>query len=104
VIGGRAPEYLRNDASLLSLAREFAEQNKCVGAIGRGIQVLAAAGLIAGRSVTCHLHVRLDVENAGGVYVDKPAVRDGKFVTAQTWNDHPEFYREIFVCLGRTVE
>src|SRR5262245_36582013 len=59
VIGGRAPEYLRNDASLLSLAREFAEQNKCVGAIGRGIQVLAAAGLIAGRSVTCHLHVRL---------------------------------------------
>ena len=100
VMGGRAPEYLRNDASLLSLLREFDEQKKCIGAIGRGIQVLAAAGLIAGRTVTCHTHVRIDVEHAGGKYVDKPAVRDGKLVTAQTWNDHPEFYREIFASLA----
>src|SRR5688572_15422801 len=55
LIGGRAPEYLRNDASLLSLIREFAEQDKCIGAIGRGIQVLAAAALTQGRTVTCHM-------------------------------------------------
>ena len=100
LIGGRAPEYLRNDASLLSLIREFAEQDKCIGAIGRGIQVLAAAGLTQGRTVTCHTHVRIDVENAGGIYIDEPAFRDGKLVTAQTWNEHPEFYREIFAVLG----
>ena len=29
ILGGRAPEYLRNDASMLSLVREFAAQNKC---------------------------------------------------------------------------
>ena len=100
ILGGRAPEYLRNDASLLSLVREFAQQEKCICAIGHGIQVLAAAELTAGRTVTCHPHVRIEVERSGGTYVNKPAVRDGKLVTAQTWNAHPEFYREIFACLG----
>ena len=28
ILGGRAPEYLRNDASLLALVREFARQKK----------------------------------------------------------------------------
>src|SRR6185436_9869730 len=52
ILGGRAPEYLRNDASLLSLIREFADQQKIICAIGHGIQVLAAAGLTAGRTLT----------------------------------------------------
>jgi protease I len=99
ILGGRAPEYLRNDASLLSLAREFAAQDKCICAIGHGIQVLTAAGLTKGRTVTCHEHVQVDVERDGGHYVSKPAVRDGKLITAESWTAHPEFYREIFACL-----
>ena len=99
ILGGRAPEYLRNDASMLSLVREFADQKKCICAIGHGIQVLAAAGLTHGRTVTCHAHVRVEVERTGGTYVNKPAVRDDKLITAQTWKSHPEFYREVFDCL-----
>ena len=99
ILGGRAPEYLRNDASVLSLVREFNEQNKCICALGHGIQVLTAAGLTKGRTMTCHAHVRIEVERSGGTYVNKPAVRDGKFITAQSWNAHPEFYREVFACL-----
>jgi protease I len=101
VIGGRAPEYLRNDASLLSLVREFADHQKCVCAIGHGIQVLAAAGLTAGKTVTGHPHVEVEVERSGGIYADKPAVRDGRMITAQTWRAHPEFYREFFACVER---
>jgi protease I len=100
ILGGRAPEYLRNDASMVSLVREFAEHDKCICAIGHGIQVLAAAGLTKGRTMTCHPHVRVEVERSGGVYVNKPAVRDGRMITAQTWKAHPEFYREVFACLG----
>ena len=99
VLGGRAPEYLRNDASVLSLVREFAEHDKYICALGHGIQVLTAAGLVKGRTVTCHAHVRIEVERSGGIYVNKPAVRDGKLVTAQGWRAHPEFYRELFACL-----
>ena len=61
-----------------------------------GIQVLAAAGLISGRRVTCYEHVRLEAEQAGAMYVTDEAVCDGRIVTAQTWRSHPQFYREIF--------
>jgi len=98
-LGGRAPEYLRNDASLLSLVREFSTQDKCICAIGHGLQVLTAAGIIKGRTVTCHPHVRIEVDRAGGTYSPKPVMRDGRLVTAQGWRAMGEFYREIFACL-----
>jgi len=100
ILGGRAPEYLRNDASVLSLVREFARQDKLICAIGHGTQLLTATGLTQGKTLTGHEHVRIEVERAGGTYVEKKAVRDGKLITAQTWRCHPEFYREIFQCLG----
>jgi protease I len=99
IIGGRAPEYLRNDASLLALVREFADRDSCIAAIGHGLQVLTAAGIVQGRSVTCHPHVRIEVERSGGIYSPKPVCRDGKLITAQSWRAHPEFYREVFTCL-----
>ena len=100
IVGGRAPEYLRNDPSVLSLVREFAQQDKCICAIGHGIQLLTAAGLTNGRTLTGHPHVQIEVERGGGKFLSKPAVRDGKLITAQTWRAHPEFYREVFLCLG----
>lgn len=99
LLGGRAPEYLRNDASLLSLVGEFEKHEKILSAIGHGIQVLIAADLVKGRMVTCHPHVRIEVERSGGTYLHKPAVRDGRLVTGQSWNCHPEFYRELFGAL-----
>jgi protease I len=98
--GGRAPEYLRNDALVIALIQEFARLDKWLFAICHGIQVLVAAGLTRGRSVTCYEHVRFEVEQAGGRYTATPAVRDDRLVTARTWESHPEFYREIFACLG----
>ncbi len=104
ILGGRAPEYLRNDASLISLVQEFVKHERWVCAIGHGIQVLVAAGLVGGRTVTCHPHVRVEVERAGGRYLAKPAVRDGKLLTAQSWRSHPEFYRELFQMLEQGGE
>jgi protease I len=98
-LGGRAPEYLRNDPSLLSLVREFVAQDKCICGIGHGLQILTAAGIIKGRTVTCHPHVRVEVERAGGIYSPKPVMRDGKLITAQGWKCLADFYREIFGCL-----
>jgi len=99
VLGGRAPEYLRNNPLLLKLVHEFAQAGKWVFAICHGIQILAAAGLVSGRRVTCYEHVRLEVEDCGGTFEAEQAVRDGRMVTAQTWQSHPEFYREVIACL-----
>jgi len=101
LLGGRAPEYLRNNARVLSIVREFHERGKWVFSICHGVQVLARAGLIAGAEVTAYEHCRTDVEAGGGKFIaDRQAVRHGRIVTAQTWQSHPEFYREIMSCLG----
>ena len=100
ILGGRAPEYLRNNAKVIELAKEFDRREKWVFAICHGMQILAAAGLTRGKRVTCYEHVRLEAEQAGGTYVSDQAVRDGRIVTAQTWQSHPHFYREIFALLA----
>jgi protease I len=100
ILGGRAPEYLRHNATLVAMTREFHDSGKWVFAICHGIQVLIAAGLVKGRRVTCYEHVRYEVESAGGTWATEQAVRDGRLVTAQTWQSHPEFYRKVFQCLG----
>lgn len=100
ILGGRAPEYLRNDRRLLEIVGEFREQDKFLFAICHGIQVLVSAGLARGAEMTAYEHVRYDIESGGGRYSTLQACRDGKIVTGQTWQSHPEFYREVFACLG----
>lgn len=99
LLGGRAPEYLRNDDRLLALVRAFHDSGKWVFAICHGIQILVTAGLAKGRCLTCYEHVKKEVEMGGGAWNPQQAVRDGRIVTAQTWQSHPEFYREVMACL-----
>ena len=100
VLGGRAPEYLRHDARVLEIVREFKALDKWIFGICHGVQVLVNAGLAAGARVTAYAHCRTDVELGGGEYVaDQQAVRHGRMVTGQTWQSHPEFYREVMKCL-----
>jgi deglycase len=99
LLGGRAPEYLRNDPTLLKLVREFADTGKFIFSICHGIQILVAAGLVDGRKLTCYEHVKSEVTAAGGEWIAEESVRDGKFVSAQTWISHPDFYRQVMQCL-----
>jgi protease I len=103
ILGGRAPEYLRDNEKVLDIVRGFDRVGKWVFAICHGVQVLAAAGLIRGKRVTCYRHVRREAEQAGATFVDEQTVRDGRTVTAQTWQSHPSFYREIVAQLAGKV-
>jgi protease I len=100
ILGGRAPEYLRHNQTLLNLVKEFHQKGKWVWAICHGIQVLINAGLAEGNCLTCYEHVRSEVERNGGTYITQEAVRYKNIVTAQTWQSHPDFYREVFNCLA----
>src|SRR3974390_529624 len=44
--GGRAPEYLRLNESVINVVRHFAEANKPIAAICHGVQLLTAAGVL----------------------------------------------------------
>ena len=98
--GGRAPEYLRNDARVISIVKEFSASHKYIFAICHGVQILVTADLVNNKKIACYEHVKFEVESCGGVYVSPDeAVQDGKIVTGKTWQSHPEFYKLVFSCL-----
>jgi len=68
--GGRAPEYIRLDEKVLNIVRHFADAGKPMAAICHGAQVLAAAGVLKGKSCSAYPAVGPDVSTAGGEFVD----------------------------------
>jgi protease I len=88
ISGGRAPEYLRYDADLLRITRDFFRDERPVAAVCHGIEILTAAGCIEGRNVTTVAKCAMDATQGGAYYADKPCVVDGNLVTARTWHDN----------------
>ena len=90
--GGRAPEYLRLNEEVLEMVRYFAKADKPIAAICHAAQILAAAGVIQGKRVSCYPACSPEVKLAGGSYAAievTDAVADGKLVTAPAWPAHP---------------
>ncbi|WP_349571773.1 DJ-1/PfpI family protein [Azotobacter salinestris] len=104
--GGRAPEYLRLDERVLELVRAFASANKPIAAVCHGAQLLAAAGVLEGRSCSAYPACAPEVRLAGGEYVDIPldqAHVDGNLVTAPAWPAHPAWLGSFIALLGTRI-
>ncbi len=105
--GGRAPEYLRLDEKVLAVVRHFASANKPIAALCHGIQVLTAAGVARGRSLSAYPAVGPEVTLCGGKFVDLPADEahaDGNLVTAPAWPAHPRWLARFLAVLGTRIE
>jgi protease I len=105
--GGRAPEYIRLNEDVLKMTRHFADAGKPIASICHGLQVLAAAGVLAGKSCTSYPAVGPDVRSAGGTWVDVGLVSahvEGKLVSAQAWPAHPEWLAKFLQVLGTKIE
>ncbi|MEY8201265.1 MAG: DJ-1/PfpI family protein, partial [Colwellia sp.] len=86
--GGRAPEYLRLNKRVLEIVQYFAESNKPIAAVCHGTQLLAAAGVLKGRSCTGYPTVAPEVIAVGGRYIETEAGDvwvDGNLVTSPAW-------------------
>ena len=104
--GGRAPEYIRLNDKVLGMVRHFADNEKPIAAICHGAQLLAAAGVIRGRTISAYPAVGPEVRAAGGEYADIPvdkAVVDRNFVTAPAWPAHPEWLAKFLDAIGTKI-
>ena len=105
--GGRAPEYIRLNEKVLKIVQHFAKANKPIASICHGAQVLAAAGVVAGKSCSAYPAVGPDVKSAGGKFVDIPVDKahvDGNLVSAPAWPAHPEWLAKFLKVLGTKIE
>src|SRR5215510_7350591 len=80
VPGGRAPEYIRNDADVQRILKHFAADDKPMAHL-------------------CHGPLALAIAAAGAEFVDGEAVVDGVMVSGRAWPDHPAWMREFMAIL-----
>lgn len=105
--GGRAPEYLRMNARVIEIVREFDSAKKPIAAVCHGPQLLAAAGILQGRNCSAYPACAAEVKLAGGNFAEiavTEAVTDGHLVTAPAWPAHPAWMAQFIRALGASVQ
>src|SRR5688500_3124202 len=78
--GGRAPEYIRYDPDLIRVVQTMVKRNLPVASVCHGIEILATADVIRGKTVTTVKKCRFDAEICGAKYVDQEVVVSGNIV------------------------
>ncbi len=104
--GGRAPEYLRQDPRVIKAVQHFANARKPIAAVCHGAQILAAADVIRGRTVSAYPACAAEVRLAGAHYAEiniDQAVTDANLVTAPAWPAHPAWMRQFLAVLGTPI-
>jgi protease I len=104
--GGRAPEYLRMNADVITFVQHFAREKKPIAAVCHGAQLLAAAGVIRGKRVSAYPACAAEVTLAGAEYAEIPvdqAITDGLLVTAPAWPAHAAWLAQFLTVLGTRI-
>ena len=105
--GGRAPEYLRLNPKVIAMVRHFSDAGKPIAAICHGAQILAAAGVLKGRTCSAYPSVSPEVKASGGAYAElhmDEAHVDGNLVSAPAWPAHPAWLAAFLRVLGTVIE
>ena len=89
--GGRAPEYLRYDESLVAMTRYFFATSKPIASVCHGVEIPAYADCVRGRRMATVPKCRFDLEVCGGIFVDEPCVIDGNLVSGRTFHDNGHY-------------
>jgi len=93
--GGRAPEYLRNKPRAVAITRHFVETGKPIAANCHGPLLVAAAGGVKGKTLTCFPDLEPDMRVLGAEFVNRDVVVDGALVTVRGWPDNGPWMREF---------
>lgn len=105
--GGRAPEYLAINESVLTLVQKFFQANKPIASVCHGQLILAAAGIIANKTCTGYPAIKPTLIDAGCQWVEADTmdkcVVDGNLITGATYDAHPEFISLFVKALGGSV-
>ncbi len=98
--GGWAPDKLRRYDVVKKLVLEMDTVNKVIGIICHGGSIAVSAGIIKkGKRATGSPGIKDDLVNAGAVWADESAFREGNQVWGRVVADIPDFNRELVKAL-----
>lgn len=102
--GGWAPDKIRRSEAVTRLVSEMDSARKPIGIICHGGLVAISAGIVQGRRATGSLGIKDDLVNAGALWVDQPAFREGHLIWGRVVSDIPDFCRELVSALTEAAE
>lgn len=105
--GGRAPEYLRLNTRVIDIVRYFMDLDKPIAAICHGVQILTAADLVKGRTLTGYKALKPEVIMAGGIFLDKnpnESLVDGNIVTSPAWLGNTAILKDFLELLKVKIQ
>lgn len=97
------PDKLRMNDEAVQLVRRFFDEGKVIGAICHGPQILINANVLEGRQVTSYPSIKLDLMNAGAVWVDQEVVVNSGLVTSRSPDDLEAFNRKFLEEIGEGI-
>ena len=98
--GGWAPDKIRRYDVVKKLVKDMQTANKIIGIICHGGSIAISAGIIQkGQRVTGSTGIKDDLVNAGAVWADEAAFREGNQVWGRVVADIPDFNRELVKAL-----
>lgn len=89
--GGQSPDRLRADKRFVDFVRAFEDSGKLIAAVCHGPQLLIAAHLVKGRTLTAWSTIQDDLEQIGATVKDEPVVRDRNWITSRKPDDLQAF-------------
>ncbi|MBS0606266.1 MAG: type 1 glutamine amidotransferase [Verrucomicrobia bacterium] len=93
--GGFAPDRIRRSLEVLKIIQTLHESKKLVAFICHGGWVAISAKILKGKKTTGTIAIKDDLENAGAIWANEPAVVDGHLVSSRTPVDLAEFLKAI---------
>ncbi len=101
LIGGYGAKDYMNNSRLHKILNDFNKSNKIIAAICIAPIILAAAGLLNGKSATCFPEVKQDIIKTDIDYKDLPVVVAKNIITANGPKASFEFAESILVLLNK---
>lgn len=98
--GARAMEYIRQNKLAISFIKGWNDKKKPIACICHGSQLLITAGIVKDKKISGYYSIKDDINNAGAIYVDAPAVVDGNIVTSPHYKYMGEWMKEFLKILS----
>jgi deglycase len=93
--GGQSPDHLRVDKRMVGFVKAFEEGGKLIAAVCHGPQLLIAAHLVKGRTLTAWQTIQDDLQQIGANVKDEPVVKDRNWITSRKPDDLQAFSEAI---------
>ena len=92
-------EYMRQDQDIIQFISEFNSSGKTIASICHAAQLLISAKVVKGKKISGYYSIKDDINNAGAIYTDEPAVVDGNIISTAHYKDlGPWMKKTLEVC------